>query len=63
MNINCHAIKLDHDDLFKNRPKRRTFLLRPFLTILNLEAERISLQKLDYEMDRTDYPVDYSFLK
>ena len=29
--------------------------------MLNFEVERISLQKLEYEMDRTDFPVDYNF--
>ena len=31
--------------------------------MLNLEVDRLSLQQLEYEMDRTDYPVDYNFLK
>ena len=26
----------------------------------NLEVDRISLQQLEYEMDCTDYPVDYN---
>ena len=29
--------------------------------MLNLEVDRIYLQQLEYEMDRTDYPVDYNF--
>ena len=28
--------------------------------MLNLEAEIISLHQLEYEMDCTDYPVDYN---
>ena len=31
--------------------------------MLNLEVDRIYLQQLEYEMDRTDYPVDYNFFK
>ena len=45
---------------FINRSKIPTFVTRPFLTMLNLEVERISLQQLEYEMDRTDDPVDYN---
>ena len=63
MKFNCHALKLDDDDMFKNRSKIPTFVTRPFLTMLNLEVDIISLQKLEYEMDRTDYPVNYNFLK
>ena len=37
--------------------------MRPFLTMLNLEVDRIYLQKLEYEMDRTYYPVDYDFFE
>ena len=58
MKFNCHAIKLDYGDLFRNRSKRPTFVIRPFLTMLSLEMERVSLQQLEYKMDRTDYPVD-----
>ena len=31
--------------------------------MINLEADRISLQQLEYEMDCTDYPVDYNFFE
>ena len=41
--------------------KRPNFVIRPFLTMLNLEVYRISLQQLEYEMDHTDYPVNYLF--
>ena len=58
MKFNSLFIKLDDDDLFKNRSKITSFLIRPYLTMLNLEVDRISIQKLEYEMDRTDYPVD-----
>ena len=47
---------MDDDDLFKNRSKRPTFVLRQFLTIL----DRIFLQQLEYKMDHTDYPVNYN---
>ena len=60
MKFNFHVLKLYDDDLFKNRSKRSTFVTRPFLTMLNLEVNIISLQQLEYEMDRTDYPIDYN---
>ena len=63
MKFNFHALKLDDDDLFKNSTKRRTFIKRTFLTMLNFEVGRISLQQLEYEMDRTDYPVNYNCFK
>ena len=58
MKLNFHAPKLDYDILFKNRSQRPNFVTRIFLTMINLEVDRISLQKLKYEMYRTDYTVD-----
>ena len=43
--------------------KRSTFVIKPFLTMLNLEVDRISLQQLEYEMVCTNHPVKYFFLK
>ena len=54
---------MDDGDQFKNMSKRPTFVLRTFLTMLNLEVDRLSLQQLEYEMDCTDDPVDYIFKK
>ena len=31
--------------------------------MINLEVARISLHKLEYEKDRTDYPVDYNYFE
>ena len=31
--------------------------------MLNLEVNRLSLQKFEYEMDCTEYPVDYIFFE
>ena len=44
--------------MFKNSSKIPTFVLRPFFTMLNLEVGRLFLQQLEYEMDRTNFPVD-----
>ena len=55
--------RLYDDDLFKNMSKRSTFVIKPFLTMINLEVARISLHKLEYEKDCTDYPVDYNYFE
>ena len=51
---------MDDGDQSKNSSKIPTFVLRPFLTMLNLELDRLSLHQLEYEIYRTDYPVDYN---
>ena len=51
------------DALFKNVLKRPAFVLRPLEYMLNFEVNRLSLQQLEYEMDRLDYPVAYNYLK
>ena len=44
--------------------KKKPFLLiSPLNTMLNFEVDILSLQKLEYEMDRTDFPVDYIFFE
>ena len=58
MNINCLSLIMYSDNLFKNMSKRPIFVLSQFLTMLNLEVEKSSLQKIEYEMDCTDYPID-----
>ena len=62
MKFNCHDLKAEDDNLFKNRSRRPTLFKRPLLTMLNLKVDRIFLQKLEYEIYRTDYPSDYIFL-
>ena len=58
--MRCRSLKIDDDALFKNRPKRPAFLLRPLRSVLNFEVDRLSPQQIEYEMDCTDYPVDYN---
>ena len=41
--------------------KKSTFVVRSFFTVLNFKVDRLSIQQLEYEMDRADYPVDYNF--
>ena len=52
---------MDDDELFKNRSKIPAFALIPLKSMLNFEVNILSLQQLEYEMDRTDSLVDYNF--
>ena len=54
---------MNYGDHFKNKSKIPTFVIMPFLTMLNLEVNILSLQQLEHETDRIYYPVDYIFLK
>ena len=54
---------MDDDDLFKDSPKRPTFVLSQFLTMLNLEVDILSLHQLEYEMDCTDYTANYNYFE
>ena len=57
--VNCHSLIKDDDDLFKNTSKRPSFVLRPLKTMLNFELDRLYLQQLEYELDCTDFPLEY----
>ena len=48
-------IKVDNE-LFQNRTRKPTFVLCSFQHFLNSKLDRLSLQQLECEMDRTDYP-------
>ena len=61
--MHFYSLKIDYDALFNNRSKRPSFVLSPLKSMLNFQVGRLSLQKLEYEMDCTGYPVDYNFLK
>ena len=61
MNMHCYSIKNHDDELLKNSSKIPAFLLRPLNSMLNFEVDRLTIQKLEYEMDCTDYPIDYNF--
>ena len=39
------------------------FVIRPIKTMLNCEVDRLSLQKLEYEMNRADLPDYYNFFE
>ena len=61
--MNCYSLKEEDDALFKNRSKRPDFVLRPLTSMINFEVDRLSLQQLEHEMDRTDYPVNYNLFE
>ena len=61
MKMYCYSFKAEDDALFKNRSKMPAFVLMLLNSMLNFEVDIISLQQLDYEMGRTDYPVDCNF--
>ena len=61
--MHCYYLKIDDDALLRNRSKRPAFVLRPLKSMLNFEVDILSLQQLDYEMDRTGYPVVTKNLK
>ena len=43
--------------------KKPAFVLNPLKAMLNLVVEIISVQKLEYEMERVDLPDDYNFFE
>ena len=59
---NCRAtfktLKAKDDALLNIRPKRPAFVLKPLKSMLNPVIDRISLQQLEYEMERVDIPDD-----
>ena len=61
MNTRCDLIIEADKKLFKNRTQKPTFVLFSFQKLLNSELDRLSLQQLECEMDRTDYPDKYNF--
>ena len=63
MKMNCYYPKADSDAPFNKISKRTDFVLTTLQSILNFEVDMLSLQQLEYEMGRTDYPVNYNFLK
>ena len=58
--MHCYSLKIDDDALFKNSSKIPPFLLRPLTSMLTFEGDILSPQKLEYEINCTDYPVDYN---
>ena len=59
----CLYLKAKDYALFKIRSKRPNFVLNPLKYMLNLVVDIISLQQLEYEMERADLPDDCIFWK
>ena len=57
------SLKAQDDALFKNSLKKTGFVLKPLNAMLNHVLDILSLQQLEYEMERVDLPDDYNFLK
>ena len=49
--------------MFKNRKIFPKFVLTPFQNFLDSKLDILSLQQLEFEMDSTGYPDDYSFFE
>ena len=63
MKTRCDIIIEADNKLFKNRTQEPMFVLCSFQKLLNSELDRLSLQQLECEMDRTDYPDKYNFFE
>ena len=61
IHMHYYYLKNQYGAMFENRSKRPSFVLRPLRSMLNFEVDRLSLQKLEYEMDSADHPGDYNF--
>ena len=63
MKIHCLYIKSEYYALFKNGFLKTAFVLRPLNAFLKSEVDRLSLQQLEYEIDRADLSDDYNCLE
>ena len=61
MKKHCLSLKARDDAMFKIMSKIFAFLLYPLKAMLHLVIGIISLQQLEYEMERTDLTDDYIF--
>ena len=62
MKTRCEFIIEADNELFQNRGEKPTFVLCSFQQFLSSKLDRLSLQQLECEMDRTDYPDKCNFL-
>ena len=61
MKRHCLSLKSKDDKLFNIDSKISVFLLKALKYMLNLVVDRISVQQLEYEIERTDLPDDSIF--
>ena len=62
-NNHCYYLKPQDDAQFWNRSNILAFVISSLRPIFKSEVDRLSLQLLQYEMDRNDYPIDLKKLK
>ena len=63
MKTRCEFIIEADNKLFQNSTNKTTFVLCSFQQFLNSKLDILSLQKLEYEMNFTDYPDKYNFFE
>ena len=56
----CDLIMEDDNKLFKNRTQEPTFVLSSFQKLLYSKLDRLSLQQVECELDRTDHTDKYN---
>ena len=63
MKTKCDLIIEADNELFNNRTKKTTFVLCSFQQFMNSKLDKLSLQQLECEMNRTDYHDKYNFIE
>ena len=63
MKTRCDVNIEADNKLFNNETQKPTFVSFLFQKLLNSKLDRLSLQQLECEMDRNDYPGKYNFLE
>ena len=61
MKKKCLSLKSKYYVMFNIRSKRPDFVLKTLKVVLNPFVDRLSLQQLEYKMERADDPDDYNF--
>ena len=63
MDKRCEIIIKADNFLFKIRTTKPKFVLTSFQHFLDSKLDRLSLQKLEFEMDSAGYPYEYNFFE
>ena len=61
MKKRCEFIIKADNDLFQKRTRKPMLVLTSFQNFLNSDLDRLSLQRLECEMDSSGYPEKYNF--
>ena len=57
----CLSLKAQYYAMFRNSFKKHSFVLKPLQAMLDHVMDRLSLQKLEYKMERIYLPYIYIF--